>query len=325
MTVQEARNKALKILDSPTGTDKAPAFARSPTPRLDCDVILSSLIGKSRSELIAHPETDLGRFESDFFAAIARRAEGIPVAYITGTKEFWGLPFTVTPDVLIPKADTETIVERAGAIIRELLLKNAKQTVRVIDVCTGSGCIAIALKHDFPSIDITATDISPKALAVARDNAANLLPGIGATPSGTHAIPPIRFIEGDLSDGLPEPACASEHSCAPATAIPPDGQGYDIVISNPPYVPSIMACELLRDGRGEPLVALDGGKDGLDLVRLLALRAKEVLARGGILLVETGEYNAREAAAFLAGNGYECVAIRQDLEGQDRVIEGIAK
>jgi len=328
MTVREARDAALKILQSPqTRSDengtKRP-FVPSPTPRLDCDIILSAMLSIERSTLIAHPERELGDLAGPFFEAINRRAEGMPVAYLTGYREFWGLPFHVTTDVLIPKPDTEILVERASEHIKQLLdVRSAvceSEPVRVIDVCAGSGCIAISLKHSFPAINMTATDISPAALGVARGNAEALL------PEDRFGSCPIRFIEGDLRDGLPPAQSSlSEAAIGDAARAGKAVPGYDIVVSNPPYVPANTARTLLADGRNEPLLALDGGADGLDLIRNLSRHALEVLSPGGILLVEAGEYNAKEAAAFFRSVGYANVRIHRDLEGQDRVIEGTAR
>ena len=188
--------------------------------------------------------------------------------------------------MLIPKADTETLVERALDLIKLRAAETLRDSVKVIDVCTGSGCIAVSIKHDAPKTEMTATDISPAALCVARENATRLLTGSLAENSGT-AIAPIHFLQGDLREGIPKT----------------EG-GWDLVVSNPPYVPDSVAQDLLTDGRGEPLLALAGGTDGLDLVRALALLSREALAPGGILLVETGEYNAKEAAAFFHQAGY---------------------
>ena len=318
MTVSEARKAAQEFLADPAGSaasglftpfipresDGAMCLRASPTPRLDAEVILASLLELSRSTLIAHPELCLGDKEAAFLSSIARRATGLPVAYIIGVREFWGLPFRVTQAVLIPKQDTEILVERAISIIRTKQKATPADTVRVIDVCTGSGCIAISIKHEIPSAEMTATDISEEALSVARENAAQLLPRDEAGAVN----PVIAFSREDLREGLPRAA-----------------HGWDLVVSNPPYVPDSVTNSLLSDGRGEPLLALSGGADGLDLVRALATAARAALAVGGILLVETGEYNAGTAAEYFRELGYSDVVIHRDLEGQERVVEGTAQ
>lgn len=301
MTVAQARRTAIERLSA------SPIESVRASPSLDASVILSAALGVDRSALLAHPERALDPdAERSFLDAIARRETGTPVAYITGRKEFWGLGFFVTDAVLIPKPDTELLVElalarlseaaRLSAIERTTSPETAPSRPRVLDVCTGSGCVAIALKHSFAGADVTATDVSEAALAVARKNSDSL---VGGT---------IAFARGDLRDGLP---------------LAPDGKPFDLVVSNPPYVPSRVAHALLEDGRGEPLLALDGGDDGLDLVRALVENVGTVLARGGTLLVETGEYNARAAAAFLSERGFRNVRVHADLAGQDRVVEGI--
>ncbi len=270
------------------------------TPTLDCDLLLARAIGSDRAYAIAHPERTLTPSEeATFIASIRSRAEGLPVAYITGVKEFWSLPFLVNQSVLIPKPDTETLVERALAVLSqsEGPAVPINPAVRVLDVCTGSGCVAIALKHDIPALDITATDVSADALAVARENAIRIL-------GPAHDI---RFVEGNLRAGLPPPR---------------EGTEYDLIVSNPPYVPSKTARDLLLDGRGEPLLALDGGDDGLDLARSLADAALPVLRRGGKLLMEAGEYNAKDAAGYLSTRGFVAIVIHRDLSGQERIVEG---
>jgi len=199
--------------------------------------------------------------------------------------------------VLIPKPDTEILVERAVSLAAALHARSGGRPVRVLDVCTGSGCIAVSIAVSCPFAEVTATDISPAALAVARENAETLL------PAGTGSAHRIIFEMGDLRNGLPEGP-------------------FDLVVSNPPYVPAMVARELLADGRNEPILALDGGEDGLDLVRALIDSAGQSLAQGGRILIETGEYNAGAAAGYLNTAGFTAIVIHRDLENQERVIEG---
>ena len=310
------------------------ALTNSETPTLDSLVILEHILGMTRSALMAHPEVELGKAESFFLAAVKKRAAGLPVAYIIGIREFYGLPFQVTPDVLIPKADTEILVERASEIIKTIQEERSGQNdeyqIRVLDVCTGSGCIAIALKHAYPALDITATDISSKALAIARLNAKTLLANAVSNISGNKGPETdIRFIEGDLRNGLPP---VTQESLGPGNEIvmsnnnsfsPLKEDGYDLIVSNPPYVPTKLAQELLEDGRSEPLLALDGGTEGLDLICALIDQARQDLAPKGRLLIETGEYNAAKTGAYLKKAGFTAIVIHRDLANQDRVVEGM--
>lgn len=294
MTVQEALAKARIKLQNSSQAGKPV----SSTPSLDASIILSHVSGISRTQLMTHPEKDITVYEDAFLSAIVKRCSGLPVAYITGVKEFWGIDFIVTPAVLIPKPDTEILVERA----LEILTTKTESTkpTRILDACTGSGCVVISLAVSFKQIDCTAFDISTEALKIARTNAEHIL---GSKNT-------IRFLHHDVRNAFPRPLGASSSS-------------YDLIVSNPPYVPSGTALELLLDGRGEPLLALDGGLDGLKLIRPLAEHAKKALAKGGTLLIETGEYNARAAAAYLKTLGFTDILVHTDLAGQDRVVEGV--
>lgn len=281
MTVSELRKHALTQLST------------TQTPELDIAIFLSIILKKTKSQIMAHPEIEVSLDqEKQFFDAIDQRKSGLPVAYITGTREFWGLSFHVTPSVLIPKPDTEILVERALSIL-ETHSKKKQIPPQVLDVCTGSGCIAIALKHSIPEVNITATDISTQALTIAKYNSEKIVDGT------------ITFIEGDLRTGLPSTP-----------------EGWNLIVSNPPYVPSTTAHSLLEDGRNEPLLALDGGTDGLDLIRELIPQAFKLLASDGYLLIETGEYNAQETVTYFKLHGFIDIVIHTDLENQDRVVEG---
>lgn len=287
----------------------------SPTPALDVDCILENILKKTRTYLMAHREMELSPDQwHQFNCDITRRATGLPVAYITGHKEFYGLDFLVTPDVLIPKPDTELLVEHALKEIHSRMPDTTDYaqdySYRMIDVCTGSGCIAVSVLHELRNIipgttdsgAVTLADISPEALAVAKQNAERLL--------GKGVMQGIRFLQGDLlnSTGTEEK--------------------YDLILSNPPYIPAPEVTELLADGRQEPRLALDGdagdplSKDGLAVIRRLILQAWEHLATGGLFLCETGEYNAEKALLLMKAAGFREVTAFRDLSGQLRLIQG---
>lgn len=302
MTIAEARRQAFSILSTPFSS----FVPVSTSPSLDILLLLSFFLDMTTTQLLSRPDTELGDMEKKFFEAVQSRHSGFPVAYITGSKDFWNLTFTVTPDVLIPKPDTEILVEKAISHIKKMQI--AAAPVRVLDVCTGSGCVALSLKHSCPDIQITATDISKKALKIAAVNMARIF-----SLTDTDAELPVAFILNDLRDGLPSPESAGAQ----------DNALYNLIVSNPPYVPTKMAQTLLNDGRREPLLALDGGEDGLALIRPLSHKARDKLTSGGVFLLETGEYNAKEAADYLNACGFLDIVIHTDLEGQDRVVEGI--
>ena len=248
------------------------------------------------------------------------RAKGIPVAYITGHKEFYGLDFYVNQSVLIPKPDTEILVARAVELLAERIDENfckpkiaggGGPNLSVCDMCAGSGCVAISVLRaliDDQRVDLEQlptfilADISAAALEVAQKNARALL--------SPDELKKVKFVQSNLFDNIPF--------------------SFDAILSNPPYIPHDQARELLSDGRGEPLLALDGDinetgdfsgtDDGLAVFRRMALESQRHLNRGGDFLCETGEYNADAAADFLRANGYVDVGIELDLEGQKRVV-----
>ncbi len=254
--------------------------------------------------------------------AVARRASGLPIAYITGHKEFYGYDFIVSPAVLIPKPDTEILVERAVDVILSMMDARGENLLTVCDMCTGSGCIAIAVAKTLledervPAEQLpkfTLADISQPALDIAQRNAEALLGQYGGLVKSR-----FNFVRTNLFDAISE-------------AIK-----YDVILSNPPYIPHSMVDELLKDGRSEPRLALDGDitltgdravsadgnvvDDGLEIIRNLIPQAQEHLAPRGSLLMETGEYNAEATAALAEGMGFN-TEIHRDLEGQLRVVE----
>lgn len=267
------------------------------TPSLDCDCILADVLGCSRSFILSHSDEAMEAYQIEkFLSAIERRCTGLPVAYIIGRKEFYGRDFFVNESVLIPKPDTEILVERTIQLVSSHFAGRNK--LAVVDVCTGSGCIAVSLWKELAGInfemDFFATDISPEALKVAEKNCE------------IHDCR-IQLLQGDLLSGVDLPKL-------------------DVVVSNPPYIPSGMARELLKDGRAEPLLALDGdcdgSTDGTGLIARLVPQAFEVLNQDGWFLMETGEYNAARGAEIMLEHGFKDVAIHCDLSGQPRVVEG---
>jgi release factor glutamine methyltransferase len=281
MTIQEALSE---------GTARLKAGGIE-TPALDAALLLAGILHTTRSALILAAPTPLpDETRRRFTQALDRRLSGECTAYILGRREFYGLDFTVTPDVLVPRPDTETLVEAA------LTMRNEKLGMRnVLDLCTGSGAVAIALKHERPALEVYASDISAKALAIAKKNARRLLGSANA----------IHFLEGDLFDPLLIPA------------------HFSLITANPPYVASGEIAALAPEVRGEPLPALDGGPDGLDLIRRIIAEAPAHLLPGGSLLMEADPRQMAAITLILSEKGYRDIRIYQDLSGQDRVIGGV--
>ena len=253
--------------------------------RLDAELLLSDTLKLDRVGLYLNYDRPLSTGELETYrAAVGRRAKREPLQYIRGEAEFWSLPFAVTPAVLIPRPDTEVLVEEA--------LKRLSGPCRILDVGTGSGAIAIALAHERPEAEVEGLDISPQALAVARGNAER---------NGVAARLTLRT--GDL------------HQLC--------GSGYDLVVSNPPYIPTPDLQGLMPEVREfEPLLALDGGADGLSAYRLLANQTRNLLKPGGWLLLEVGIAQAADVAELLQGAGLVEIFTRADYAGVARVVGG---
>lgn len=284
----------------------------SQTPFLDAEIFLQEILCKDKTFILMNNNFVLNQSqEKKIFEWTSAREQGLAVAYIVGKKEFFGYDFFVNQNVLLPKADTEILVSRAIEIISEKIAANENRILTVCDMCTGSGCIALSVLRTLADCErvpferlpqFTMADISLDALSVAKKNAEILLRGKENSR--------VKFIQSNLFEAVPF--------------------SFDVILANPPYIPHEEARALLADGRGEPLLALDGDvsregdfsgtNDGLEVARRLALEAKSHLAPNGFLLMETGEYNADAAADFLRLHNFCGVEILRDLEGQKRVV-----
>ncbi len=266
-----------------TGAER---LAGQENPRLEAELLLAHVLAKPRSHLFAWPDRTLDpETAAAFDALLARRERGEPVAHILGEREFWSLPLAVTPATLIPRPDTERLVEAALECL-------PRPTARILDLGTGSGAVALALAEECPRATITATDRSPAALAVARANAKWL-----------GRLERVRLLAGDWFE-------------------PVAGERFDLLVSNPPYIPAGDAHLDRGDLRFEPQTALAAGPDGLDAIRVIAAGARAHLAPGGWLLLEHGFDQGKAVRALLVEAGLEAVETLADLAGRDRVTRG---
>jgi release factor glutamine methyltransferase len=259
------------------------------------------VLRRDRAWFYAHPEYELPSEEAATYAElIERRANGVPTQYLTGSQEFWGLEFEVGPGVLIPRPETEHVIEIA------LSRMGTRRThpLRVADIGTGSGCIAIALASELPRAEITATDISSLALDYARRNAAR--------HGFSHRI---NFRQVDiLASGADADAQAS-------SSAPDRPDRFDLLVSNPPYVARKDAPQLPREVRDhEPAEALFAGEQGLDFYPRLILAAERSLTAGGTLVLEIGYNGASFARSLLSACPWSDVSVTLDLAGIERVI-----
>jgi len=260
--------------------------------RLDAEVLLRHVLGVEKAEFYLGFDAALdATAERDFQMLLLRRARREPVAYITGRKEFWSLDFVVTPQVLIPRPETELLVERALELSTGF---SDRATVRILDLGTGSGAIAVSLAKELPLARIFAVDISAAALNVARVN------------SERHGeAGRMRFLRSDLFEVLDRV-----------------GEKFDLIVSNPPYIRSAELLNLAPEIRQwEPITALDGGADGLDYYRRIIREAHGYLTVDGQLLLEIGEDMAEAVTQMIAHAGcYQPAAVYKDCAGNDRVI-----
>jgi len=298
LSIQEILRSDSSHIESALGLEPA-------TARIEVQMLLQYVLGVARSYLLAHPEQILDEKQAaDYQALSARRLSGEPVAYITGVREFYGLEFKVTPAVLIPRSDTELLVEQS---LRHLPSPSAallplpkmgevqgRGAIRILDLGTGSGAIALSIAHARPDIEVTAVDASKDALAVARENSRILNAGN------------VHFLLSDWFGGL-------------------QGEHFDLIVSNPPYIASDDTHLTQGDLRFEPSKALASGPDGLEDIRHIIGQAKLHLNPKGHLLLEHGYDQADQVRSLLQSGGFAEVNSWCDLSGIERVSGGVMK
>ena len=322
-----------------------------PSPRLNAELLLLFVLGRERSFLYAHPEYELTPDEqAQYDEVIAQRARGCPTQYITGHQEFWGLDLLVSPAVLIPRPETEHVVETVLELVQRYYQEHQHNgghedpsacarldsgRIRILDVGAGSGAIALALASELPQAEIHGCDISEEALEMARINAARLALGshvlfrksdlletyLSETASASGAT-----VEGSApASALPAGGTASgpgttSGGSAPASASPAPGGGqFDFVVSNPPYVGEQEADKVQKQVREfEPRIAVFSGEQGIDIYRRLIPQAREALRPGGWLVMEIGFSTEAKVKELLAG--WADVQTTADLQGIPRVV-----
>ncbi|MBL7002793.1 MAG: peptide chain release factor N(5)-glutamine methyltransferase [Gammaproteobacteria bacterium] len=259
----------------------------SDSPRLDAEVLLAFSLNKESSYLRTWPERALTPEQIKHYQKLIQlRLKPTPIAYITGIKEFWSRDFKVNPSTLIPRPDTECLIENSLDYLAEKI-----QPISILDLGTGSGCIAITLKKENSDYLVTATDISPEALAVAKENAAN------------HRAD-IQFILSSWYNAI-------------------DQQKYDLIVSNPPYIREDDNHLSMGDLPAEPISALTSGETGLDDIKIIALQAASHLNDGGCLIVEHGYDQEAEVYEIFMKAGFKQIQQFNDYNGQPRLTKGL--
>jgi release factor glutamine methyltransferase len=260
-----------------------------PSPRLNAELLMMFVLGRERAYLFAHPERELSADEQSRYEEVIReRARGCPTQYITGHQEFWGLDLLVSPAVLIPRPETEHVVETTLELVKEYQFDGTGK-LRLLDVGTGSGCIALALASELPQTEIHACDISDEALEMARTNAARL----GLTGK-------VLFRKSDL---------LSVYA----------GEQFDFIVSNPPYVGEADADKVQKQVREfEPKIAVFSGQEGMEIYRRLIPQAHEHLRAGGWFVTEIGYSEEAKVCELL--DGWAEGQVTADLQGIPRVI-----
>ena len=261
------------------------AQAGVPDPAVDASLLLSHLTGKPALMLRLDTETQLSEETVAAYQALtAKRAQRIPLQWLTGVQSFCGHGFAVSPDVLIPRPETGMLVERVIALGKD------RTDFALLDLCCGSGCIAVSCKLGLPGAEVIASDLSEQALAIAKLNAERLGANVG-------------FLCGDLFGAV-------------------GAKRFDVIVSNPPYIPTEVCSELQAEVQREPLMALDGGTDGLDFYRRIAEEAGHHLKPDGVLLLEIGIGESEEVSRLLRDNGFLDIRVTEDFAGIPRMMEG---
>ncbi|MDX1335090.1 MAG: peptide chain release factor N(5)-glutamine methyltransferase [Gammaproteobacteria bacterium] len=259
----------------------------SENPRLDAELLLAHVMGKDRGYFYTWPDQELDpRLQRAFDELLKQRLNGTPIAYLIGTREFWSMDLSVTPDVLIPRADTEILVEQALEKIP------SDTTVRILDLGTGSGAIALAIAYERPLADIYAIDQSQAALDVAKRNAEK------------HGLDNVHFACSNWYEALPEEA------------------SFDLIVSNPPYIRDDDPHLVQGDLPHEPRSALASGKEGLDDIQKILSGIRQYLKTGGWLMVEHGYDQGAAVQQLFTESGLEQICCHQDLQGLDRICIG---
>jgi release factor glutamine methyltransferase len=259
------------------------------SPRLDAELLVAHALAIDRMRVFLDADRPLEGAELATLRDLVKRRRAFePIAYLRGEREFYGLKFRVDKRVLVPRPDTETLVD--AALARSA---HVSMSMRQLDLCTGSGCVAVAMARQRPTSTVFASDVSDGALAVARDNALRL---------GAYNV---AFFESDLFAAFA-------------------GKRFDVITANPPYIASAEIATLMPDVRDhEPRLALDGGDDGLDLVRRIVAEAPDHLASGGLLALEIGAGEAPATVQLLEARGFTDVRVHRDIARIERVISGV--
>ena len=258
------------------------------SPRLDAEILLAHVLQKNRVYLYSNFDEPLEKSELNLYHdIIEQRANGKPAAYIIGHKEFFTLKFKVNSNVLIPRPDTETLVTAVSQRLK------SKDSAEILDLCTGSGCVALSIINFLPNVSAVLTDISEDVIEIAHENAANLI-----------LLDRIEFFCGDLFE-----------------AIKDSPRQFDAIVSNPPYIPSQDILKLSDDVKNyEPILALDGGTDGLDFYRRIASESLQYLKSDGFVAVEIGFEQADDVEKIFRSAGFNQVELKKDLSNINRVV-----